>query len=246
VFTLRDVARLADVSIATASAVMSGKGTVSSKLKKRVEAAAEALDYQPDQVARSLAVRETHTIGMLIPDITNPFFTAVMQGVEDKARQSNYWVIYCNANKDGELERHYLSSLFARRMDGVLLAPTDPHTTLDRLIRRRIPVVLFDRIPADFSGAAVVTNNLAASRAAARYLIELGHKRIAIITGRLDVSNGFDRLEGFRQALQEAHLPLADEYCQRGDFSLKSGYQCGLQLMRLPQPPPRFFPATTQ
>lgn len=240
-FKLRDVARLADVSVATASAVMNGKGTVSEKLRKRVEAAVEALDYQPDHVARSLAVRATHTIGMLIPDITNPFFTAVMQGVEEEARQSRYWVIYCNANRDWELERHYMSSLFARRVDGVILAPTNPNIALDRLSRRRIPLVLFDRIPQGFSGAAVVTDNFGASRAAGRYLIELGHKRIAIINGRLDVSNGLERLEGFRQALQEADLPLADEYCQRGDFSIKGGYQCGLHLMRLPHPPTAIF-----
>ena len=239
--TLRDVARLANVSIATVSAVINNKGRVSGKLTQRVKRAMEALDYHPDQVARSLRVRRTDAIGMLIPDITNPFFTDVMRGVEDEARRGGYSVIFCNVNEDPELERIHLSTLFSRRVDGVLLAPTDSHAAQDRLTRRRFPLVFFDRIPQGFSGAAVVTDNLSASREAARHLIGLGHKRIAIIAGRLDLSNGLDRLEGFRQALQEACLPLPDEYLRCGDFRLESGYRCGLELMRLPNPPTAIF-----
>jgi LacI family transcriptional regulator len=241
VVTIWDVARLADVSIATVSAVINRKGGVSAELVQRVQQATEALDYHPSQVARSLKVRRTHTIGMLIPDVTNPFFTDVMRGVEDEARHNGYSVIFCNASEDPELERRQLSMFFSRRVDGVLLAPTDSHGAQDRLTRRRYPLVFFDRIPTDFSGAAVVTDNLEASRKATRHLVGLGHERIAIIAGRLNLSNGLDRLEGFRQALQEAHLPLREEYLQCGDFGLESGYQCGLKLMRLPNPPTAIF-----
>ena len=239
--TIKDVARLADVSIATVSAVMNGKGGVSPELAQRVQQAMEALDYHPNQVARSLKVRQTHTIGMVIPDVTNPFFTDVMRGVEDEARRNGYSVIFCNANEDPELERRQLSTLFSRRVDGVLLAPTDSLAAQDRLTRRRFPLVFFDRIPTDFSGTAVVTDNLEASREAARHLIGLGHQRIAVIAGRLNLSNGLKRLEGFRQALQEAHLPLREEYLRRGDFQLEGGYQCGLELMGLPDPPSAIF-----
>lgn len=239
--TIRDVARLAGVSIATVSAVINGKGGVSPELTQRVVGAMETLDYHPNQVARSLKVRETRTIGMVIPDVTNPFFTDVMRGVEDEARRNGYSVIFCNTDEDPELELHQLNTLFARRVDGVLLAPTHSHTAQDRLTRRRFPVVLFDRIPTDFSGAAVVIDNLEASRKAVRHLIELGHERIAIITGRLSLSNGLDRLEGFRRALQEAHLPLPEGYIARGNFRLESGYECALQLMQLPDPPSAIF-----
>ncbi len=240
-FTLREVARLANVSIATASAVMNGKAGVSPKLTKRVKEAMEALDYHPDQVARSLKVRRTSTLGMVVPDVTNPFFTDVMCGVEDKARRCGYSVILCNVNEDPELERHHLGTLFSRRVDGVLLSPTDPHAVLDRQTRRRFPMVFFDRIPSGYTGPAVVTDNFGASSEAGRHLIGLGHKRIAVIAGRSDLSNAQARLEGIRRAMQEACLPLADEYLRNGDFRLESGYRCGLELMRLPNPPTAIF-----
>ena len=177
----------------------------------------------------------------MIPDVTNPFFTDVMQGVEDEARRSGYSVIFCNANEDRELERNHLGTLFSRRVDGVLIAPTEPEAAQDRLTRRRFPMVFFDRIPHGYSGPAVVTDNIGASREAGRHLIKLGHERIAIIAGRLDLSNALDRLEGFRQALQESHLPLPGMYLQSGDFRLHSGYQCGMHLMQLPNPPTAIF-----
>jgi LacI family transcriptional regulator len=111
----------------------------------------------------------------------------------------------------------------------------------ERLLRKRFPLVFFDRVPPGYSGAGVVTDNVRASRDAARHLISLGHTRIAIIAGRLDVSNGAERLEGFRQELQRAALPLPDEYLKRGDFKLESGYEKGLELMRHPSPPTAVF-----
>jgi LacI family transcriptional regulator len=239
--TIRDVARLADVSIATVSAVINGKSGVSDKLVQRVRRAMEALDYHPNHVARSLKVRQTNTIGMMIPDVTNPFFADVMHGVEGEARRNNYSVIFCNADEDPELERRQLSMLFSRRVDGVLLAPADSHAAQDRLINRRFPLVFFDRIPADFSGTAVVTDNFEASRQAARHLIGLGHRRIAIITGRLNLSNGLQRLEGFRRGLQEANLPFPETYLRCGEFQLETAHKCGLDLMQLAEPPTAVF-----
>jgi len=241
VLTIRDVARLADVSVATVSAVINGKSGVSDKLVQRVRRAMDALDYHPNQVARSLKVRQTNTIGMMIPDVTNPFFADVMHGVEGEARRNNYSVMFCNADEDPELERSQLSMLFSRRVDGVLLAPTDSHAAQDRLINRRFPMVFFDRIPADFCGTAVVTDNFEASREAARHLIGLGHRRIAIITGRLNLSNGLQRLEGFRRGIQEANLPFPEAYLRCGEFQLETAHKCGLDLMRLPEPPTAVF-----
>jgi LacI family transcriptional regulator len=241
VYTIRDIARLANVSTATVSGVINGKKTVGEEYKRRVLNAMEALDYHPDQVARSLKVRKTFTLGMLIPDVTNPFFTDVMRGVEDEARKGGYSVIFCNSNEDPELESQYLSTLYARRVDGVLLSPAGALAAEERLLRKRFPLVFFDRVPPGYSGAGVVTDNAGASRDAARHLINLGHTRIAIIAGRLDMSNGAERLEGFRQELQEAVLPLPEEYLKRGDFKLESGYENGLELMRLTSPPTAIF-----
>ena len=244
--TIHDVARLASVSVATVSKVLNEKGAVSSKLTQRVLSAIEALDYHPDQVARSLKTRETRTIGIVIPDVTNPFFTDVIRGVESEARAQGYSLIFCDSNEDPALEQINLKMLSARRVDGVLLAPTDANAAQDHLSHRRFPLVFFDRVSPSFSGFAVVTDNLGAAHNATRHLIGLGHKRIAIITGQLDLSNGLDRLEGFRNALQQASLPLHDEYLQRGDFQLESGYCCGLKLLSLAVPPTAIFSCNNQ
>ena len=245
-YGMRDIARLANVSVATVSAVVNGKGKVSAELAARVHQAMEALDYQPNHLARSLRVRQTLTIGMMIPDVTNPFFTDIMSGVQHEARLHGYSVIFCDANEDPELERQHLRTLFSRRVDGVLLAPTDSETAQDRVTRQRFPVVFFDRVPAGFKGSAVITDNFEAARTAADHLITLGHERIAIITGRLNLSNGSERLEGFRQALHEARLPLRQEYLCRGDFGLESGYRCALELMTLSSPPTAVFSCNNQ
>lgn len=240
-YTMRDVARLARVSVATVSAVSNGKGGVSPKLTARVRAAMEAVDYYPDYIARSLKIRRTHTIGMLVPDVTNPFFTDMMRGVEDEARENGYSVILCNSNEDPRQERRNLSTLYSRRVDGGLLAPVDPQSGVDPLVRRRFPLVFFDRIPPGFKGAGVVLDNVCGAYEATRHLIALGHRRIAIIAGRLSVSTGFDRLEGFRKAMQECHVPLLDEYLQDGDFKFEKAYQCGMELLQLPFPPTAIF-----
>ena len=240
-YTIRDVARLAKVSTATVSFVSNGKGHVSEALKRRVMDAMEALDYHPNQVARSLQASRTHIIGMVIPQLTNPFFGEVMRGVEDEARKSGYSVIFCDSNEDSELEREHLNTLFARRVDGVLISTSNPLPEEGRLVKRRFPLVFVDRTPPGFSGTAVITDNLGASREATRHLINLGHTRIATITGPLDLPICAQRLEGLRQALQEAGLPLPAEYLKCGDFRSGSGYRNGCELMRLSNPPTAVF-----
>ena len=241
-YTIRDIARLAQVSTATVSYVINGKGKVSEPLRRRVLDAMSAVDYHPDQVARSLKVRRTCVIGVVIPDVSNPFYAEVMRGIEDEARASGYSVIFCDTNEDPELERQYLSTLIARRVDGVLIASDTVNLGEHRLAKQRFPIVFFDRTPPSFSGASVVTDNLEASRVATRHLISLGHTRIAIIAGWKELSVSMIRLEGFREALQEAGLPLPEQYIMRGDvLKLESGYRKGRELMMLPTPPTAIF-----
>jgi LacI family transcriptional regulator len=240
-YTIRDIARLAGVSVATVSGVINNRSTVRPKLAARVKKAMEALDYHPDQVARSLRVRHTRTVGIVIADVTNPFFTEVIRGVEQEAQSNQYSVILCDSNEDHNLERHCLNTLFSRRVDGVLLTPASPSSQHEHRIQKRFPIVLIDRVPMGYRGPAVMTDNFDAAYAGTRHLLELGHRRIAIIAGQLSLSNGSDRLEGFRKALQEEHLPLPNNYLQQGNFQLESGYRCGLELMRLPVPPTAIF-----
>ena len=236
-YTMRDVARLAGASVATVSAVLNGTATVSERLTAKVCAAMKALDYHPDHVARSLRMGRTQVVGMVVPDLTNAFFPEVIQGVEDAARLEGYSVILCNSNEDPEQERRHLSTLFSRRVDGVLLACSDAAAAYDSLVRRRFPIVFVDRIPQGVSNAGVSTDNEDAGHRATRHLIDLGHNRIAFITGNLRHSPHTDRLNGFRKAMQERNLAVRAEYLRIGDQTIDTGYRSGLDLLRLPEPP---------
>jgi LacI family transcriptional regulator len=236
-YTMKDVARLAGVSNATVSAVINGTATVSPDRTLRVKQAIEAIDYHPDQVARSLKVGRTFVIGMMIPDVTNTFFPAVIRGVEDAARVEGYSVILCNSNEDADQEQCHLNMLLSRRVDGVLLAYVDNAPPYDRLLRRRLPIVFFDRVPQGPHRGAVATDNVAACHLATRHLIELGHQEIAFIAGNLRLSPHADRLAGFRSAMQRCDLPIRDRFLKLGDLSIETGYRIGLELLRLDDPP---------
>jgi LacI family transcriptional regulator len=240
-YTMRDVARLAGVSIATVSAVVTGKKPVSDTLRGRVQDAMRALDYHPDHVARSLKMGSTNVVGMVIPDVSNPFFTELMQGAEEEARRCGISVMLCNTDGDAAIENWQLNTLLAHRVDGILVSCADSFIPWEKLERRKIPFVFFDRVPLGFKGAAVVLDNRAAAAEATRYLIGLGHRRIAIIAGSQKVSPGIARLDGFREAMEAAHLSVRTQYLRFGDFSIDGGYQSGLELLALPTPPTAIF-----
>ena len=239
--SMRDVARLAEVSIATVSAVLNGKGTVSAGLVTRVEEAMRALDYQPDQVARSLRMGRTNVIGMIVPDISNPFFSEVLRAVEEHSEREGYSVILCDSNEDSGRERKHLSTLYARRVDGVILASSVSQIAHDRLTLRRFPLVFIDGIPSGVTEGVVRVDNVGAAYLATRHLIDLQHERIAIVNGRLDRSVALDRMEGFRKAMQESGLRTPEEYVRKGDFHVESGYEQTMELMRSPSPPTAIF-----
>lgn len=234
---MRDVARLAGVSVATVSAVVNSAGTVSERRTARVREAMDALDYHPDQVARSLKKGRTDVIGMVIPDITNAFNTELVRGVEEAAHAEGYSVILCDSNEDPERERRQLNDLFARRVDGVMIACAGASTAYDSLVRRRFPIVFLDRIPQGLKCSGVSTDHVDSGYVATRQLIELGHERIGFIAGDLALSSHAGRLEGFRKAMQESNLPVREDLLRRGDMQPEGGYKCGADLLKLPAPP---------
>ena len=234
---MRDVARLAGVSIATVSAVVNSTAVVSAGLAKRVRDAMAALDYHPDQVARSLKVGRTDVIGMVLPDITNAFFPEVVRGVEAAADDAGYSVILSDSNEDPAREQRHLSAFFSRRVDGVLIACSDESAAYESLIRRRFPIVFVDRVPKGLQVSSVSTDNVHAGHQATQHLIDMGHEHIAIITGNLRLSPHADRLEGFRLAMQSSHLPIEEDYLRIGDLQTETGYRYGRELLALATPP---------
>jgi LacI family transcriptional regulator len=235
--TMRHVAMLAGVSIATVSAVINGTAAVRPERKKRVLDAMAALNYFPDAIARGLKTGKTNAIGVVVPDITNAFYPEVIRGVEDSARQAGYSVLLCDSNEDPRRETDHLNSLFSRRVDGVLLACCVDSTSVSGTFRGRYPVVFIDRIPPVAFEGAVSSDNIHAGTMATRHLLDLGHQRIAMVVGHLGLSPHRDRLEGFRKAMQESHLPILDEYLVSGDLQIEDSLRTCRQLLDLPNPP---------
>lgn len=219
------------------SAVVNGTAVVSEGLAKKIHDAMAALDFHPNQVARSLKVGSTDAIGMVLPDITNAFFPQVVRGVEFAAERAGYSVILCDSNEDPAREQRHLMALFSRRVDGVLIACSAESTAYESLVRQRFPIVFVDRVPKGLPVSAVSTDNIDAAYQATQHLIDLGHERIALIAGNLLLSPHADRLEGFRQAMQGSQLLIRDEYLRIGDLQIESGYQYGRELLVLPTPP---------
>jgi LacI family transcriptional regulator len=234
---MRHVAMLAGVSIATVSAVINGTAAVRPERKKRVLDAMAALNYFPDAIARGLKTGKTNAIGVVVPDITNAFYPEVIRGVEDSARQAGYSVLLCDSNEDPRREADHLDSLFSRRVDGVLLACCVDSTAVTGTFRGRYPVVFIDRIPPVAFEGAVSSDNVQAGAMATRHLLDLGHQRIAMVVGHLGLSPHRDRLEGFRKAMQESHLPIHDEYLVSGDLQIEDSLRTCRQLLDLPNPP---------
>jgi LacI family transcriptional regulator, galactose operon repressor len=243
---MHDVARLADVSISTVSALINGAPKVSDVRSDRIRRAMQALDYHPDQIARSLKVGRTHTIGVVIPDITNAFYPSVFRGIEDAARAAGYSVLLCNSNENAEQERTQLTTLFSRRVDGILLACSSGSTAHHASVYRRCPFVFIDRIPTGALDAAVCADNVEAAKVATQHLIDLGHHRIALLAGDLDLSSHADRLQGFRLAMQRANLPIRAEYLCSGGTQIEDGQRAVLELMALKQPPTAIIASNTK
>ncbi|MFC7495235.1 MULTISPECIES: LacI family DNA-binding transcriptional regulator [unclassified Nocardioides] len=230
--TIRDVAAAASVSPATVSRVLNGKVEVAEDLKVRVEAAVEQLGYRPNGLARSLRTRATMVLGVVIADVTNPFFTAMVRGIEDVAQAAGYSVVLANADEDLAKERRYLEVAAAEQMAGVVLSPaSSKRTDVAVLARHGIPLVTVDRqLPGQDIDSVSINNHLAA-RQATEHLAAQGCRRIAFVSGPSVTSTGQRRLAGYRAALRAAGLKSDDDLVKRADFRVEGGYEATLDLL---------------
>ena len=232
--TIKEVARRAKVSVGTVSNVLSGAVPVSAKLRERVLGIVRELDYHPNHVARSLKIRQTKMLGMVVSDITNPFFPLLVRGAEDAAWSHNYMLITLNTDDQVERERQVLAALRTRRVDGILLvlASTEDNTDhITNAIESGIPIVCLDRKPRGIPLDSVTVDNVAGARECVQHLIDGGNRRIAILTGPLHVEVARERLEGYRTALKEAGLPVDEALVRDGGFRLEAGYAAAMDLI---------------
>ena len=232
--SIYDVAKEARVSVFTVSAVINDKAHVGKSLKRRVDAAIKKLSYRPNLLARSLAKRRTHTIGIVVPDISNPFFPLVVRGAEDAAQKHGYNILLCDSDDRLEREQECLEVLLAKRVDGILLtkAPQPFTPSLKQMIDDvKVPFVLLMRTYPELTKDAVVTDDYKGAYEAVSQLARAGHRRIGLLGGPMTVSNGRERWKGFRDALQANGLTHEPELVIQGDYRMESGYRGGHALL---------------
>jgi LacI family transcriptional regulator len=233
--TIRDVAAAAGVNPSTVSRVLSGNRaeTIRPETKQRVLEAAERLGYRPSILARSLRLQRTMTLGMLVPDITNPFFSSIIKGAEDAARARGYNLILCNSEDEPEREASCLHALREHEVDGLLIASSQMgDDTIDGLREEAYPFILLNRATASGEDLAVVVDNHGASRDATAHLAALGHHRVGHIAGPQTTTTGAERYEGYRSAVRDHGL--ADEpglSVEAEAFSIEAGHRAlGIML----------------
>ena len=231
--TIHEVARRAHVSSATVSRVLSGTKFVSGELAERVWNAVRELDYRPNHVARNLRARATSTIGVVIPDIQNPFFTSLVRGIEDALQAQKFTLLLANSDGDSARERVCLDTLCAEEVAGLLVVPCNAEPgAYDHLAKQGVPVVAVDRSPAGLNVDLVGVTNEEGARAAVLHLARLGWERIALVGGPLSTNVAVEREQGYRRALEEAGLAFSPSLVERADFREEGGYQAMANLLR--------------
>jgi len=241
---MKEIARMAGVSLGTVSHVLNDSAGVRQVLRERVLQAVQAAGYQPSQLARGLRRDKTNMIGMIIPDITNPFFPAVVRGAEDVAFSNGYRLILCNTDNDHSKEMVHLNELRTYLPAGLIVIPSnfsDLTTQAESYRLAGTGVVCIDRLPKNWSGDTVTADNEEGAYNATRCLLQMGHIHLAAITGPLHLTNAQERLAGFKRAMREARLALAPEYVQETTFDKQGGYRKTLILLRLTPRPTAIF-----
>ena len=237
---LHDVAELAGVSPSTVSRAINRPEMVDEETRDRVLEAVRRLDYRPSRVARRLRVERGSSglLGLVIPDLQNPFFADLARGVEDAAQRHGYTVLIGNADEDLDKERRYLEVMRAESVDGVILPPvteTDPAAA--ELVGSGMPVVCVDRRLARTRVDTVVVDNVRGAYEATEHLVRLGHTRIGFIEGRPQASTSRERLEGYRAALADQGIPADPALVRAGDSRQESGRRLARELLAEPDRP---------
>lgn len=230
--TIRDVAHHAQVSVTTVSHVINNTRFVEPETEQRVRTAIEVLGYRPNLLARGLRRRQTRTIGLLIPDNSNPFFADVARAIEDTGFSEEYSVILCNSDMSDVKQAAYIDLLLSKQVDGlILISSGDRQEPLRRILDADVPVVVVDRELDDLPVDQILVDNEQGGYLAGRYLVDLGHRLIGCIMGPSDVRPSAGRVAGFRRALEEAGLSLPDDRIVRGDGRYSSGEQAMQELL---------------
>ena len=244
--TIKDIARMAKVSHTTVSRALNNKSRIRNETKEKILSIAKELNYRPNFIARSLVMRRTKTLGLVITTIANPFYTELAQGIETTAISLGYNIILCSTNYDLSVEKQYIDMLRSKGVDGIIFTSAhmgDPN--IIGLAEEGFPIILVNRRTyhpivrekVDYVGV----DNILGGFLAVEHLIKLGHERIGVIGGSSESSVGFERLEGGKKALAAYGLEEKGDYFLEGDFLKGSGYRGGKQFLKMAEPPTAIF-----
>lgn len=237
--TIMDVARASGVSYATVSRVLSGYEFVKESTRTRVLEAVERLGYVANLQARSLAGGRSQIIGLLVPNLDNTYVGTIARGIDQELVRANYDLMLYTSHRHPGKESFYVSAIANGLTDGLLLVtPLVPATYLDALREQNFPYVLIDQVDSTENSSVVEATNWQGAYEATHYLFQLGHTRIAFITGTLIVRSAVDRLRGYRAALADCNIPISEELIVEGDFQQQTGYRAAKSLLQNVDPPP--------
>ncbi|MBS4224180.1 LacI family DNA-binding transcriptional regulator [Bacillus sp. FJAT-49682] len=230
--TMKDISKRAKVSIATVSAVVNQSSFVSPELTNRVNKAIEELNYRPNAIARSLKKKSTNTVGVILSDILNPYYPAIVKGMDDVAIKNNFSVILCNTSNDQSRFLSYLDLMEEKRVDGLILANiSDPEDLLE-IEKRKLNFVLVNRRPPGYNTSYVGINNELALETAVDHFATLGYERIAYIGGNSELSTSKERLNGFVKGMRKNGLQISNSLKFEGEYTQDSGYASAIKMLK--------------
>lgn len=244
--TIKDIAAVAGVSQATVSRVLNGTSYTSEKARKQVLEAVKQAGYSPNIIASSLSKKKSPTIGVIIPDICNDFFSHIFYAASKVAETNDYRLILCNTDDHLEQEADALNDMLAYRVSGIIMTPMSERAgNNERLLKRvqaaGIPIVFVDREMKNITCDCVFVDNVRSSYEITRLLIQNGHRKIAIIAGPQDTMPGRERMQGYKQALAEAGITPDPEHIRLADFRSQSSYEATLDLLSMQNRPTAIF-----
>jgi len=229
--TLKEIAKLSGVSTATVSHVINGTRFVADETKARVLSVINDVGYKTNYIARSLRSKKSYTIGLIVPDISNTFFSVIIENIAKYLKEKGYRLILANSDESKECEKEEISVFSSQIIDGLLIAPAaEDHSFMHDMVDDDYPIVFIDRKPSNYKRDCVLADNYDGSFKAVSSLIQSGHKKIGIITGLQGLTTSTERLAGYKDALKKHNIALDDRLVKHGDSKYESGYVCAQEL----------------
>ena len=236
---LADIAEYLGISVSTVSRVINGKDRVSEETRKRVLQAVKELNYQPNEIARSLRSKSSKTIGIIVPDLSNDFFNLLTKGATMIAKKDDYLVMLCNSDHEEVMEKEYMDLLIQKQVDGIIIATVcKDERYFKKIMQSDIPVVFVDNLPrVDMNYNFVTIDNSKAAYDLTTHIIKLGYKNIAILTGSLHETSAVRRLNGWEKAMKDHKIEINEDFIGIGDFRLETGYRLMSRMLELEERP---------